>query len=244
MRVEHNEMLYQLSFMPSLFPVNCYLVEEEKELTLIDAALPYSDKMILQTAKQIGKPITRIVLTHAHEDHVGALDRLKEALPNAEVFISSRDAKILRGDVSLEPTEPQVKIRGGVPKKIRTTPNQMIVDGMQVGSLQAVAAPGHTPGSMAFFDTRTHALVAGDAFQTRGGVAVAGTLKSFFPFPAMATWHKETALESARKLSRLNPSLLAVGHGRMLKDPAYAIKKAITEAEQAIERRGNDEARN
>ncbi|MES9793628.1 MBL fold metallo-hydrolase, partial [Priestia megaterium] len=35
-------MLYQLTFLPRFFPVNCYLVEEKDSLTLIDAALPYS----------------------------------------------------------------------------------------------------------------------------------------------------------------------------------------------------------
>jgi len=59
-----------------------YLVEEHDGLTLGDAALPYSVKGILQAARQIGKPITRIVLTHAHANHVGALDALKRALPD------------------------------------------------------------------------------------------------------------------------------------------------------------------
>lgn len=64
--------------MANVFPVNCYLVEEEEGLTLIDAALPYSSKGILMVAESIGKPITKIVLTHAHEDHLGALDSIKK----------------------------------------------------------------------------------------------------------------------------------------------------------------------
>ncbi|GJM82733.1 hypothetical protein HMSSN139_52290 [Paenibacillus sp. HMSSN-139] len=86
-------------------------------------------------------------------------------------------------------------------------------DGERIGSLLAVAAPGHTPGSFALLDTRSGALIAGDAFQTRAGIAVSGTVRPLFPFPALATWHKETALASARKLAGLKPSLLAVGHG-------------------------------
>lgn len=65
-------------FYAEIFPVNCYLVEEESELTLVDAALPFSVKGILKAAESIGKPITRIVLTHAHGDHIGALDGLKK----------------------------------------------------------------------------------------------------------------------------------------------------------------------
>ncbi len=244
MRIRQYGFIYQLTFLPSFFPVNCYLVEEEKELTLIDAALPYSHKKILQAAEKIGKPITRILLTHAHGDHVGALDRLKKALPEVAVMISKRDAKLLKGDVTLEVDEPQTPIRGGVPKSLQTKPDHLLSDGEKIGSLQAILAPGHTPGHMVFLDTRNDALVAGDAFQTIGGIAVAGTMKPLFPFPALGTWSKETALESARKLKELRPSLLAVGHGSMLMNPVEEMTMAIDEAEKSLARkRENSETR-
>lgn len=73
MRIVRKHTIFQLTFLPRLFPVNCYLVDEPDGLTLIDAALPYSAKGILKAAETIGKPITRILLTHAHQDHVGPL---------------------------------------------------------------------------------------------------------------------------------------------------------------------------
>lgn len=76
-----------------------------------------------------------------------------------------------------------------------------------------------------FLDQRTNALIAGDSFQVRGGVAVSGQLKPLFPFPAFGTWSKELALKSAEKLYELNPSLLAVGHGRMLSQPLKMMEK-------------------
>lgn len=235
MRITQEKTIYQLTFMPRFFPVNCYLVEEDDGLTLIDAALPYSSKGIMEAASTIGKPITKIVLTHAHEDHVGALDQLKRQLPDVLVYISHRDARLLAGDRTLDPTEPQTPIRGGVPKQIKTKPDVLLRDGDRIGSLLAVYTPGHTPGSMSFLDTRTQALIAGDTFQTRAGVAVSGQLKLFFPFPAMATWNKQAALESALKLRDYCPSLLAVGHGQMLKQPEAAMDRAICEAKQHLE---------
>ncbi|MFD2612647.1 MBL fold metallo-hydrolase [Paenibacillus gansuensis] len=234
MKITSIGVLHQLSFLPGFFPVNCYLVEEEDGLTLVDAALPYSAKGILQAAARLGKPITRIVLTHAHDDHVGALDSLKQALPDAPVYISARDARLLAGDVTLEAGEAQTPIRGGVSKKLKTRADVLLHDGGRVGSLQAVAAPGHTPGSMAFLDTRNAALIAGDAFQTRGGIAVAGQVRPLFPFPAWGTWDKATALAGARKLAALAPAVLACGHGRMLEQPAAAIERAIAEAERSL----------
>lgn len=235
MKITPIQNLYQLSFMPRLFPVNCYLVEEADGLTLVDAAMPFSTKGIMRAAEQIGKPITRIVVTHAHEDHVGALDALKAAMPDVPVYISDRDARLLAGDKSLAPEEPNEPVRGGVPKNVRTRPDVLLADGDRIGSLVAVAAPGHTPGLMAFLDTRTGSLIAGDAFQTRGGIAVSGQVRPWFPFPALATWSKRVSLDSARKLQKLNPTLLAVGHGPMLNAPAAAIANAIAAAERKLE---------
>jgi glyoxylase-like metal-dependent hydrolase (beta-lactamase superfamily II) len=226
--------LFQVTFMASFFPVNCYLVEEEDGLTLIDAALPYSMKGIFKAAKAIGKPITRIVLTHAHEDHVGALDRIKEEFPGIPVYISVRDNRIMNGDTSLDEHEDQTPIKGGVPKKLKTRANVLLKEGDLVGSLAAIETPGHTPGSMSFIDTRTKALVAGDAYQTRGGIAVAGDIMPWFPFPAFGTWSKETSLASAKKLVDYKPKLLAVGHGEMLENPIGEMEQAIKRLEQKL----------
>src|ERR671920_230222 len=85
--------------------VNAYLVEEDDGLTLIDTTLPRSQKAILAAAERLGHPIVRIALTHAHQDHIGSLDALHAALPDAEVLIGARDARFLRGDKDLDPAE-------------------------------------------------------------------------------------------------------------------------------------------
>ncbi|MEH7392871.1 MBL fold metallo-hydrolase [Bacillus sp. JJ1503] len=231
MKITKMHSVYQLAFMPRLFPVNCYLVEEETSLTLIDAAMPYSAKSIIQSARKIGKPITNIIITHAHADHVGALDILKEILPEAQVSISSRDSLLLRGDTTIHPDEKNFPIRGGVPKNIKTRPDILLHEGERIGSLEVIHSPGHTPGSISLLDTRNRSLIVGDAFQTRGGIAVSGVVKPLFPFPALATWDKETALISARKLVGCQPSLLAAGHGKMIGHPIELMKKAIDHAE-------------
>lgn len=237
MKMTRYEQVYQLTYLPNVFPVNCYLVEEEKSLTLIDAAMPNNAAAILKAAEQIGKPITRIVLTHAHSDHIGALDALKKQLSDVTVYISARDSRLLNGDRSLDPTEADTPIRGGVPKpgKIVTRPDVLLQDGDRVGSLLAVSTPGHTPGSMSFLDSRSHALIAGDALQTRGGIAVSGQMMPWFPFPAMATWNNIESLRSAMKLLKLKPTLLAVGHGKMLENPEAAMEQAIKTASRKLD---------
>lgn len=230
MKINSKSYLHQLVFLPGTFPVNCYLVEENDSLTLIDAGLPNSYKGIQQAEARLGKPLTRIILTHVHSDHVGSLDRLAQLYPGIEIYVSRRDARLMNNDLSLDANEAQTPIKGIVPKKLKTRPTQLLEDGDLVGSLQVIAVPGHTPGSIALLDTRNQFVVAGDAFQTRGGIAVAGDVRLLFPFPAMATWSKADALQSAQKLLHLQPALLAIGHGDMIEQPAQAMQHAIQHA--------------
>ncbi len=209
--------------------VNAYLVREDDGLTVIDTMLPRSAKAILRAAEKLGAPIVRIALTHAHGDHVGSLDELAAALPGVEVLISARDARLLEKDMSLDPGEPQSKLRGGYPGA-KTRPTRTLTHGDRVGSLEVIAAPGHTPGHVAFLDPRDGTLYCGDAFSTLGGVATTAKANWRFPLPTMATWDRPTELRSARALWELRPARLAPGHGKVIEEPGAAMRSAITKA--------------
>jgi glyoxylase-like metal-dependent hydrolase (beta-lactamase superfamily II) len=213
--------------------VNAYLIGEDDGLTLVDTMIPGSAKAILAAAQRAGAPIKRIALTHAHGDHIGSLDALAGALPGVEVLISARDARFLAKDMSLDPDEPQSKLRGGYPGA-KTRPTRTFQPGDTVGSLEVIAAPGHTPGHVAFLDRRDGTLLCGDAYTTLGGMAT--TAKAGWPFPlaAMSTWDAPTELESARALRALEPDRLAPGHGKIVEAPGAAMDAAIAKASSAL----------
>lgn len=229
----YGDFLIQLTRYPVLFPVNVYLVREDDGFTLVDTGLAGSARAILAAAREHGGEIRRIVLTHAHLDHASSLDALRAALPGTAVAIGQREAALLRGELGLAPGEPPSKLRGTYVTST-TRPDRELHPGDHVGSLEVVAAPGHTPGQIALLDRRDRTLIAGDAWQTRGGVAVSGTLVWTFPFPALATWHKPLALASARVLRALEPARLAVGHGAVLGNPLPAMDQAIAVAERQL----------
>ncbi len=229
----HGSNLVQLTRYAALFPMNCYLVQEDDGLTLVDSTTSSPADDVALIVKELGKELRRVALTHAHGDHVGGVAGVRLRFPGVEVSIGERDSRILAGDKTLLETEPQTKVKGFF-DKVDWKPDRLLKPGDRVGSLEVVASPGHTPGHLAFLDVRDRSLIAGDALQTRGGIAVSGVMKPLFPFPAMATWNKKTALASAALLRGLNPSLLAIGHGHAIREPAAAMDGAIEEARRAF----------
>src|SRR3954466_16368251 len=108
--------------------VNAYLVDERDGLTLVDTMVPKSLKVIAAAVERLGKPVVRIALTHAHGDHIGSLDDAAAAFPDAEVSIGARDARLLAGDKTLDPGEPEDKLRGSYPGA-KTKPGRLLSPG-------------------------------------------------------------------------------------------------------------------
>jgi len=220
--------------------VNAFLIADG-ELTLIDSGLPRRSERILAAARHIGKgaALGHIAITHHHFDHTGSLAALVAAT-GAKVYVHAADAPIVRGEAPAPGPNPQgllwrlaaaVVVRVG-PKGAEPAPvDQEVEDGAELpigGGLQAIHAPGHTAGSLAFLIPRHGGvLFAGDAAGNLFGRL--GPPLGLRPPLGMYTEDMAEAKRSIAKLAGLEFDVACFGHGRVLRGQANAAFRRLAE---------------
>ena len=139
---------------------NCYLVENEGELIVID---PGDDLDLIMDGIG-GRVVTEIVCTHRHWDHVSAVAGL-QAKTGAPFAISAADAGKVDG---LAEVDGHDIARGFAPAHVTRLLHEG--DTVQVGSavFTVIETPGHTPGSICLHCASEGVLIAGDTLFAGG----------------------------------------------------------------------------
>jgi glyoxylase-like metal-dependent hydrolase (beta-lactamase superfamily II) len=209
--------------------VNVFAVAEQGGWTLIDCGLNGSAGRIRRwAADHFGAaPPNAIVLTHAHFDHVGAIDDLIDPW-DVPVYAHREELPYLTGERAYPPPDPSVG--GGLMARMASLyPRRPIDLGARVRELPAdgsiptlpgwrwIATPGHTAGHVSLFRNADRALIVGDAFCTtkqESFMAVATQRPELHGPPAYFTTDWEAARASVQRLAALHPVFIAPGHGQ------------------------------
>jgi len=114
--------------------VNCYILEDEGTAAVID---PGGDAPEIMEALERAE-LRYILLTHGHYDHVGGAAELKEAYPQAAVYIHEKDFRDV--DLNLFPLSARLS---GV--NFYGEGDEIAFGGVK---LQVLHTPGHSEGGV------------------------------------------------------------------------------------------------
>jgi glyoxylase-like metal-dependent hydrolase (beta-lactamase superfamily II) len=190
--------------------VSAYLVDD----LLIDAGGSRFGPALVEAL--LPAPPRRILLTHQHEDHVGAVGALRRAFGRLEVFAPATLLPLLkRGD----PIGGYRAAYWGQPEAIGDVTAVEEGDVFDAGGLRlnAVATPGHTPGHMSFI-----ADVDGTMFGVTGDLLV--STRSYLGFFESSV---PDQIRSLRRVAAIASNLYVLpAHGRARPAGAAVLSEA------------------
>ena len=141
------------------FEQNCtiFWCENTRQAAVID---PGGDvERIVQALSDEGLTLAKILVTHGHIDHAGAVAALRERFPVPVGGPHEEDRFWIEG-------MPQQSRMFGFPDVQSFTPDRWLQDGDAVTfgevTLEVLHCPGHTPGHVVFYHAPSHLAQVGD----------------------------------------------------------------------------------
>lgn len=141
---------------------NCYIISKEHNCLIVD---PGGDPEIIEKyLKDHDLKPQAILLTHAHFDHIGAVDEIRKKY-EIDVYLHENEQHWLE-DATLN--RSALFLDGGF---TTTKPEKILTPGkLTIGSFtcDVVHTPGHSPGSVSFIFNDQKFIVSGDVLFNRG----------------------------------------------------------------------------
>jgi len=141
---------------------NCYLVYDSKDAVIFDPG-GEAEKIIAFLDEQQVQPVA-ICLTHAHFDHIGAVDELRKHYV-IDVYLHELEQSWLNEpslNRSLAFTRKEVKTN---PPECLLKPGDMKLANFQ---FEVIHTPGHSPGSVSFIFHEEQFMISGDVLFQQG----------------------------------------------------------------------------
>jgi glyoxylase-like metal-dependent hydrolase (beta-lactamase superfamily II) len=227
---------------------NVYVFEERDGISLFDVGCGSNAAVerLLSALKYLNwdsKPVRKIVLSHAHPDHMGAMNALlSETTPEAvllheldvpyafdpERLSLSFDIPLCKARAGGTTTRNETEQKGpgfdliGYFRSLdcamcRMKPDRILAEGdtIQIGhyDFSVIHTPGHAPGHVSLYDKDKRLLLAGD---------ILGEMVAWY---APSSGGAEGYLNSLKKISKLDIDLILPSHGHTIVDAREAIQE-------------------
>jgi len=192
--------------------VACYLIDTGDGLILIDTAVHESCYLMLENIRSLGfnpRNIKKILLSHAHIDHIGAARTMKE-LTGARLYLGKRDLYFLHERPDLIGGDPE-KYTCGV-----FEPDELYEDGKPIvqGNIRidTVSTPGHTPGCTSFFFTVKDKDGKDLRCAMHGGVGLNTMTDEYFKTSGLPVTLRNEFAEGLQKLDKMTVDITLPSH--------------------------------
>ncbi len=169
------------------FCSNVYLLADGRRMLLMDSgsgiSMPLLDEVLTHYK------VERVLLTHGHADHIGGMVYI-----SADGYLHKADFGMLR---ELNSFMPNYKPPNNIDK--------MDFSSLKFGKfeLEVIHTPGHTPGSVCFYERKERLLFSGDTLFAGGDVG-----RTDLP-----GGDEGELRESLEKLEKVKRARLCPGHG-------------------------------
>ena len=202
------QVMPQVFTFTGLIAGRVYALQDTDGLTLVDTSINNAGAKILAQLQQAGhapSAVKRILITHAHPDHIGSLPEVQQAT-GAEVWCHPLEKPVIEGQ------QPIVRRPSGLrppDMKVTPTPVSRTLNENEVlpvlGGLQVIYTPGHAPGHISFWHPERRLLITGDV--------IFYMLNRMTQPLAALTVDAEENKRSIKKVIALKPDSLLFGHG-------------------------------
>ncbi len=243
--------------------VNCYYIKDSTP-TLIDAGVNTAQSFqdVESAIKETGGTVEglgRIILTHAHSDHIGLVTRIVE-LSGAEVFIHKWDfekmshegehglirriEKIRRFFIETGVPESMIeKTLSSIAERFRTFYSGFSavkpLEGGELFSfhdfcLEVLHTPGHTPGSICLFDRKGGTFLSGDTLLKKITSNPLVELDTLAEKPAYRSL--EQYLSSLEFIAALPVTKVLPGHGGPFSNHRKRVEELFTHHRERMDK--------
>lgn len=155
--------MIKISRMP-LGPMatNAYIIYENKQAIVIDPGGDFEKLNSYLQERELD--VIAVLLTHAHFDHIGAVDQVREAY-GAPVYLHEAES-----DWLMDPSKNGSSLFPVGEVTAKPADRSLEAGQLEIGpfTFEVRHTPGHSPGSMSFVFRNQRFTVAGDTLFQRG----------------------------------------------------------------------------